>query len=65
MVDDHGAILEDLGSKNGTTLRGRKIREPVELRDGDVIKIGPASLVFRIFHRAGSTASTVEKRARR
>jgi pSer/pThr/pTyr-binding forkhead associated (FHA) protein len=65
MVDDHGTILEDLGSKNGTTLRGRKIREPVELRDGDVIKIGPASLVFRIFHRAGSTASTVEKRARR
>ena len=65
VVDDHGAILEDLGSKNGTTLRGRKIREPFQLRNGDVIKIGPASLVFRTFHRAGSTASTVEKRARR
>jgi DNA-binding winged helix-turn-helix (wHTH) protein len=65
MVDDRGASLEDLGSKNGTVLRGKKIREPVDLRDGDVIKIGPASLVFRAFQRTGSTASTVEKRARR
>jgi pSer/pThr/pTyr-binding forkhead associated (FHA) protein len=60
-----GAILEDLGSKNGTTLRCRKIRDPVGLRDGDVIKIGPASLVFRTLHRTGSPASTVDKRARR
>jgi len=65
MVDNRGASLEDLGSKNGTVLRGKKIREPVDLRDGDVIKIGPASLVFRAFQRTGSTASTVEKRARR
>jgi DNA-binding winged helix-turn-helix (wHTH) protein len=65
MVDDHGASLEDLGSKNGTTFRGRKIRKPVELQDKDVIKIGPASLVFRAFQRTGSTASTVGQRAHR
>ena len=28
------------------------------------IKIGPASIVFRLFKRTGSTASTVEKRER-
>jgi DNA-binding winged helix-turn-helix (wHTH) protein len=65
MVDDHGASLEDLGSKNGTTLRGKKIRKPVELQDKDVIKIGPASIVFRAFQRTGSTASTIEERTRR
>jgi len=65
VVDDRGATLEDLGSKNGTSLRGKRIRAPMELHDKDVIKIGPASMVFRAFHRDGSTASTVEKRARR
>jgi DNA-binding winged helix-turn-helix (wHTH) protein len=65
VIDDDGAILEDLGSKNGTALRGRKIRTPMKLQDKDVIKVGPASLVFRVFHRTGSTASTVEKRPRR
>lgn len=65
VLDDHGATLEDLGSKNGTFLGGKRIRAPMELHDKDVIKIGPASMVFRAFHRAGSTVSTVEKRARR
>lgn len=65
VVDDRGATLEDLGSKNGTSLGGKRIRVPTRLHDKDVIKIGPASMVFRAFQRAGSTASTVEKRARR
>ncbi len=61
-VDDTGATLEDLGSKNGTFVRGRRIQKSSRLEDRDVIKIGPASLVFRLFKRTGSTASTVEKR---
>ncbi len=64
VIDDSGALLEDLGSKNGTFVRGRRIQKPARLADRDVIKIGPASMVFRLFKRTGSTASTVEERER-
>ncbi|HEY6064771.1 MAG TPA: FHA domain-containing protein [Thermoanaerobaculia bacterium] len=58
-VDETGATIEDLGSKNGTYVRGRKIVRPAGLNDGDAIKIGPARMVFRLFRKTGSTASTV------
>jgi DNA-binding winged helix-turn-helix (wHTH) protein len=63
-VNDSGATVEDLGSKNGTFLRGRRIEKPARLADKDAIKIGPASMIFRLFKRTGSTASTVEERGR-
>ena len=59
VVSDSGATLEDLGSKNGTFLSGRRLRVPARLSDGDVLKIGPASMTFRAFGRPGSTASAV------
>jgi DNA-binding winged helix-turn-helix (wHTH) protein len=40
------ATLEDLGSKNGTRLRGHPASGPVHLGDGDEIRIGPALLVY-------------------
>ena len=58
-VDDDGATIEDLGSKNGTYVRGRRIEKPARLADRDVIKIGPARMVFRLFRKTGSTASTI------
>lgn len=63
-VDESGAMVEDLGSKNGTFLSGRRVEKPARLTDKDAIKIGPASMVFRLFKRTGSTASTVEERGR-
>ena len=47
VVEGDGAVLEDLGSKNGTSLRGRPLRAPAALADGDEICIGSAVLVFR------------------
>ena len=47
VVGDGRAVLEDLGSKNGTFLRGQPLGGPAELADGDEICIGPAVLVFR------------------
>jgi hypothetical protein len=40
------ATLRDLGSRNGTLLRGRRVDRPEELNDGDEIRIGPALVIF-------------------
>jgi DNA-binding winged helix-turn-helix (wHTH) protein len=65
VIDDSGATLEDLGSKNGTYLRGKKIRTATRLGDKDVIRIGPATIVIRFFRRTGTTVSTIAEKARR
>lgn len=39
--------VEDLGSTNGTYVNGRKISYPLELRQGDRIKIGKTVFEFR------------------
>src|SRR5262249_43467756 len=46
VVDERGATLEDLGSKNGTLLRDSKIRGAVALSDRDEVRVGPARMVF-------------------
>jgi DNA-binding winged helix-turn-helix (wHTH) protein len=47
--------LEDLGSKNGTYLRGQPVTSPKPLTDGDRIRISTFELTFRILTEAGST----------
>ena len=49
------ATLEDLASKNGTYLRGRRIDGPVVLSDGDEICVGPEVLIFCSSGGQGST----------
>lgn len=46
LVSDGRAVLEDVGSRNGTYVDDRRINAPVELKNGDRIRIGPAQLVF-------------------
>jgi DNA-binding winged helix-turn-helix (wHTH) protein len=46
VVDDRGAVLEDLGSKNGTRVNGSRVRDPVALEPGDRIEIGREVLIF-------------------
>ncbi|MFY9550348.1 MAG: FHA domain-containing protein [Thermoanaerobaculia bacterium] len=41
------ATLEDLESKNGTHLNGKKIERRSPLSDGDEVRIGPETMVFR------------------
>jgi hypothetical protein len=45
-VDDSGAYIEDLGSRNGVRLNGVGIQERVLLRNGDRVRIGTQDLVF-------------------
>ena len=47
-VEGGQAVLEDLGSKNGTFWRGERISAPVLLSDGDEIRLGQVSLMLRI-----------------
>jgi DNA-binding winged helix-turn-helix (wHTH) protein len=55
-VDLHGAVLEDLGSKNGTLLNGTPVKAAVALEPGDRIEIGREVLVY--CHPAGGTTRT-------
>jgi len=56
-VESERTVLEDLGSKNGTFLRDRRIVGPVLLEDGDEIRIGSERIVFRTLGRDASTAT--------
>ena len=57
------ATLEDLGSKNGTQLRGAKITGTMPLSDGDRILIGSVPLTVRIIPAPDSTETeTAAKR---
>lgn len=49
------AVLEDLGSKNGTFLKGKKLSAPVALSDGDVIWLGQVAVTFRVLAAGGPT----------
>jgi DNA-binding winged helix-turn-helix (wHTH) protein len=55
VVLDGRATLEDLGSKNGTYLRGRRVDKATALSDGDEIRIGSARIKFRVMLRVGTT----------
>ena len=40
-------IIEDLGSKNGTLINDQPIEDRLELESGDIVGIGPSTLVYR------------------
>jgi DNA-binding winged helix-turn-helix (wHTH) protein len=66
VIDENGAAtLEDLGSKNGTFLKGRKIRSAMPLSDSDEVTIGSAAMTFRVLRSTGSTVSNAERRLSR
>ncbi|MCA1562746.1 MAG: winged helix-turn-helix domain-containing protein [Acidobacteria bacterium] len=44
---DRRLLLDDLGSKNGTRLRGVRVRERVELSDGDELVFGAVRVKLR------------------
>ena len=47
MISQGKATLEDLDSKNGTRCNGKKIARRTPLSDGDEIRVGPETMVFR------------------
>ena len=55
VVSGGQATLEDLGSKNGTFVRGQRITSAVVLSNGEQILVGVVPLRFRAFEAADST----------
>jgi hypothetical protein len=49
-IDPEPAI-EDLGSRNGVRVNGRRIEGPTALQDGDRIRLGTQELVFSVMQR--------------
>lgn len=60
VIQGSSAALEDLGSKNGTWLKGGRIETSEPLSDGDEIRVGPVALVFRSFAAGSSTETQIE-----
>lgn len=56
-VDVEGAVIEDLGSKNGTYVNDRAVSEPTPVVDGDQIRIGSLLFTFKRSHDGESTAT--------
>lgn len=44
---EHGWLLRDLGSLNGTRLNGARLEKDVLLQDGDVVEVADWSLAYR------------------
>jgi DNA-binding winged helix-turn-helix (wHTH) protein len=47
VVSEAGALLEDLGSKNGTSIDGARVSAPTLLRDGDHLGFGRMLVIYR------------------
>jgi DNA-binding winged helix-turn-helix (wHTH) protein len=57
IAGDH-ATVEDLGSKNGTCLGGKRLEgPPTRLADGDVLTLGSVTMTFRVLEPEVSTAT--------
>ena len=61
-VDGDLVTVEDLGSKNGTFLRGARLLERVPLQDGDEIMLGSVRLTFRAARVTASTTTAFKGR---
>lgn len=59
VVTPEGAMLEDSGSKNGTFCGESRITAPIQLADGDDIRIGSLLVTFHV-RGPGSTETIVQ-----
>lgn len=45
--DGTGALVEDLGSTNGTFVNGQRVAAPVSMKTGDVLEVGRVAMEVR------------------
>lgn len=58
----NSATAVDLGSTNGVYVNGRRITGSLALRDGDSLKIGRTTMVFRLIPAPAGNATTSDRR---
>jgi DNA-binding winged helix-turn-helix (wHTH) protein len=59
-TDEAQATIEDAGSRNGTFVNHCPVKEPVTLKDRDVLGIGAARLRFRLIEPEARTVDSSE-----
>ena len=63
-TDSERPMLTDLGSTNGTFIRGERVAGPAPLTDGDVIKVGSVTVKFREWTEGSSRTKRIRGAAR-
>jgi DNA-binding winged helix-turn-helix (wHTH) protein len=61
VIDSASATIEDLGSKNGTFLHGRRLEKAEPIADGDEIRLGNDAMLVRAFVDGVPTASVTSR----
>lgn len=59
-INSISAVLEDLKSRNGTFLDGRRIETPTEIHHGAIIGLGPITLTLMVLQAGVSTLPMVD-----
>jgi DNA-binding winged helix-turn-helix (wHTH) protein len=62
VIETDRAVVEDLGSKNGTYVNDRRLTTATPIADGDQLRIGSLLFTFRASPPAGSTATISSSR---
>jgi DNA-binding winged helix-turn-helix (wHTH) protein len=61
IIDGERVTVEDLKSKNGTRVRGRQLKGPGRLADGDEIRFGSITVTFRIWAAGEATRTEPDR----
>ena len=65
VIDANAAVLEDLGSKNGTFVNDQPVSGPASVVDGDQVRLGSQLFTFRFPQPSASTETQTSPSGRR
>ena len=65
VIAGHSAVVEDLGSKNGTYVNDRRLKAPTPVVEGDSVRTGSLLFTFRLAQPAASTETRSSHRSTR
>jgi DNA-binding winged helix-turn-helix (wHTH) protein len=61
VVTSTETTVEDLGSKNGTVVNGKHVKQPVSLKENDEIQLGSVRVSYRVQDTLPSTLTRSER----
>jgi DNA-binding winged helix-turn-helix (wHTH) protein len=65
VIEANAAVVEDLGSKNGTYVNDRQVSGPTPVIDGDQVRLGSMLFTFRLPQPSASTETQTSPSGRR